>query len=633
MVEELRTASNKVGLEINLSKTKVMFNRNVEIQPIMTGNVALYQVDRYTYLGQLTSIHRDWEPELVVCQLNFDGPSTEVLALNMPQIQTLDVKCDKTEMNVRVVFDRPYDGIIFSKGHFSDPACRYIEEKSGQSEYQLTIPMLGCGTQAADDTGTDQLRFLNTIVFQMDPLVQEIWDMARRLSCSFDTNIEKTITFLPFSVGMLDVQELSFGGENVDCWMELQVGEGPFSQPITTILEIGSRMSMVVYIKDDDGSYDIGVRECYAFDSQDFENVGTSQLQLTDSDGCPLKPKLMQQFYRTRTTRNSGASMIAYSYVHAFKFPDKMEIYMSCEVQICKGSCNNKCSPEVIEGSEIEEVTVPAPRPQPVEPILPRPQPPRPNPKPLPLPVPKPFPPTVPRTNPRPQPVEPIFPRPQPPRPNPNPLPIPIPKLLPLPLPLPVPKPLPFPVPRPFPRPQPVQPIPPRPQPPRPNPKPVPFPFPKPLPLPLPVARPIPRPQPVEPILPRPQPPRPNPIPAPVPRPVGGGDHAGQNPRYHAFHRHLYEQSSGRRVRRNVENTETRLSFFKVIYVADKYDLPKAEIKNQETEQLTMQVEKSICFPRMGFTVGMMILSLALVISFVAIIVLFIRMRKEKAYN
>ncbi|KAG1665136.1 hypothetical protein GQR58_019525 [Nymphon striatum] len=63
MVEELRTASNKVGLEINLSKTKVMFNRNGDIQPIMTGNVALDQVDRYTYLGQLISIHRDWEPE------------------------------------------------------------------------------------------------------------------------------------------------------------------------------------------------------------------------------------------------------------------------------------------------------------------------------------------------------------------------------------------------------------------------------------------------------------------------------------------------------------------------------------------------------------------------------------------
>ncbi|KAG1680520.1 putative uncharacterized transposon-derived protein F52C9.6 [Nymphon striatum] len=66
-VEELRTANNKVDLEINESKTKVMLNINVEIQPIMTGNVALDQVDRYTYLGQLISIHRDWEPELILC--------------------------------------------------------------------------------------------------------------------------------------------------------------------------------------------------------------------------------------------------------------------------------------------------------------------------------------------------------------------------------------------------------------------------------------------------------------------------------------------------------------------------------------------------------------------------------------
>ncbi|KAG1687286.1 hypothetical protein GQR58_008385 [Nymphon striatum] len=43
MVEELRTASNKVDLEINLSETKVMLNINVEIQPIMSGNVALDQ--------------------------------------------------------------------------------------------------------------------------------------------------------------------------------------------------------------------------------------------------------------------------------------------------------------------------------------------------------------------------------------------------------------------------------------------------------------------------------------------------------------------------------------------------------------------------------------------------------------
>ncbi|KAG1692271.1 E3 ubiquitin-protein ligase MARCH2 [Nymphon striatum] len=42
----------------------IALSRNVEIQPIITGNVSLNQVDRYTYLGQLTSIHKDWDPEI-----------------------------------------------------------------------------------------------------------------------------------------------------------------------------------------------------------------------------------------------------------------------------------------------------------------------------------------------------------------------------------------------------------------------------------------------------------------------------------------------------------------------------------------------------------------------------------------
>ncbi|KAG1652996.1 Dipeptidyl peptidase 4 [Nymphon striatum] len=59
MVQAVYKQLGQVDVEDQLSVAK-----NLEIQPIMTGNVALDQVDRYTYLGQLTSIHRDWEPEV-----------------------------------------------------------------------------------------------------------------------------------------------------------------------------------------------------------------------------------------------------------------------------------------------------------------------------------------------------------------------------------------------------------------------------------------------------------------------------------------------------------------------------------------------------------------------------------------
>lgn len=44
--------------------------------------------------------------------------------MNMPQISKMEVQCSKNGMSVDVEFDLPFDGIIFSKGHFSDPACR-----------------------------------------------------------------------------------------------------------------------------------------------------------------------------------------------------------------------------------------------------------------------------------------------------------------------------------------------------------------------------------------------------------------------------------------------------------------------------------------------------------------------------
>ncbi|KPM11898.1 hypothetical protein QR98_0104760 [Sarcoptes scabiei] len=42
----------------------------------------------------------------------------------VPQITRLNVQCDRSGMKVNVEFDNAFNGIIFSKGHFSDPNCR-----------------------------------------------------------------------------------------------------------------------------------------------------------------------------------------------------------------------------------------------------------------------------------------------------------------------------------------------------------------------------------------------------------------------------------------------------------------------------------------------------------------------------
>ena len=42
----------------------------------------------------------------------------------VPKITRLNVQCDRTGIKVQVDFDVPFNGIIFSKGHYSDLSCR-----------------------------------------------------------------------------------------------------------------------------------------------------------------------------------------------------------------------------------------------------------------------------------------------------------------------------------------------------------------------------------------------------------------------------------------------------------------------------------------------------------------------------
>lgn len=45
-------------------------------------------------------------------------------------------------------------------------------------------------------------------------------------------------------------------GDNVDCWMEIQSGKGPWAPPVSGIVPIGSTLTLVVAINDYRGNYD-----------------------------------------------------------------------------------------------------------------------------------------------------------------------------------------------------------------------------------------------------------------------------------------------------------------------------------------------------------------------------------------
>lgn len=263
---------------------------------------------------------------------------------DMPKITSLDVTCEKNLMKVYVEFDKPFYGIIFSKGHYSDVNCVHLPAGLGRTNAKFDISINSCGTTGNTENGLygygadsgSGTYFENTIVIQYDPQVQEVWDQARKLRCTWHDQYEKSVTFRPFPVDMLDVVRADFAGDNVGCWMQIQVGKGPWASEVSGLVKIGQTMTMVLAIKDDDQKFDMLVRNCMAHDGK------RAPIQLVDQKGCVTRPKLMSKFSKIKNF-GASASVLSYAHFQAFKFPDSMEVHFQCTIQICRYQCPDQC--------------------------------------------------------------------------------------------------------------------------------------------------------------------------------------------------------------------------------------------------------------------------------------------------
>ncbi|XP_047002198.1 uncharacterized protein LOC124619691 [Schistocerca americana] len=257
-----------------------------------------------------------------------------------PHIHSIDVVCSKEEMTINIEFNRPFNGVIYSKNYYRNPACRYVAPNSGQTKYSFTVKLNDeCGTQFIDKFKEGGQAYLeNVLVLQNEPGIQEVWDTARRVRCLWEGSIKQSLN-VNLNVDMLNQETVTFSGDTGKARLEIQVGKGPFAPPASGLVKIGETMTLVVYVEGDPG-FDIRVQQCVARDANS-DNV----VELTDERGCILKPKLIGAFQKTKDTGSSSASVIAYAYFQAFKFPDIMDLIFECNVELCKVECEGCPTP------------------------------------------------------------------------------------------------------------------------------------------------------------------------------------------------------------------------------------------------------------------------------------------------
>eukprot|EP00096_Caligus_rogercresseyi_P009471 TRINITY_DN3228_c0_g1_i1.p1 TRINITY_DN3228_c0_g1~~TRINITY_DN3228_c0_g1_i1.p1 ORF type:complete len:702 (-),score=181.59 TRINITY_DN3228_c0_g1_i1:772-2877(-) len=251
---------------------------------------------------------------------------------DMAKITDLEVMCGNSHMEVLLTFDRPFNGLVFSKGALDRYNCIYVQPHSGQSNYRFKIMYDSCGSKP-DLNGKF---YENNIVIQYDKDLIEVWDEAKRLRCEWYNDYEKGVTKAPIQVSDLEVVELNFRGDNVDCWMEIQQGKGPWASPVAGIVPLGTTLTMVVGIDDKQGEFDMRLKSCEASDSR------SRPILLSDENGCVLRPKMISKFMKMKSS-DSRATVVTYAFFHAFKFPDSMAVNIRCKVEICRYGCPEHC--------------------------------------------------------------------------------------------------------------------------------------------------------------------------------------------------------------------------------------------------------------------------------------------------
>lgn len=258
----------------------------------------------------------------------------ELIGPTSGKVKNLDVICGKNFMTVRAEFSSPFYGIVFSKGTYGHENCIYVKQNSGLTHAVFNVHYDQCGTKP-DLKGKF---YENTIVIQYGSDIIEEYDEAKRLRCEWFEAYEKPATFKPaIPVADLDVVEMNFQGDEIDCWMEIQDGTGPNSKEVAKMVPVGQAMTIVVAINDYSGQFDMRVKSCVAHD-------GVQQpIALTDEFGCVLRPKMLTQFTKIKNPgSHTKATVLSYARFLAFKFPDSTTVQIQCTVEVCRHGCAGK---------------------------------------------------------------------------------------------------------------------------------------------------------------------------------------------------------------------------------------------------------------------------------------------------
>ncbi|XP_046458310.1 uncharacterized protein LOC124205050 isoform X2 [Daphnia pulex] len=290
-----------------------------------------------------------------------------LLLVDGADLRELKVQCSRSGLTVHVKFDGPFYGIVYSQNYYQVPQCTYVtsDNSQGRTSFSFNVPQKGCGTvsqsgykksnnvntfqrsldvqpaTAAHQLENEEISLENTIVIQHDPDFQEAGDTARRLRCVWGAHsLQKSVNAKMPEVYQPSTITVKYDYRTVNQLVEVQSDRrGPLSLPARGFISSSpAHSSLVIYLKNSGQRFDANVLSCTYSDGHKGETI-----QLTDEEGCSLRPDLTTVFYKLKETTNPNTDLTLYTYFRGLKALRESYFSITCNVEICFPRCSERC--------------------------------------------------------------------------------------------------------------------------------------------------------------------------------------------------------------------------------------------------------------------------------------------------
>ncbi|XP_043285999.1 uncharacterized protein [Venturia canescens] len=236
-----------------------------------------------------------------------------VLAVNQVSGQLLDTEfqptvtatCKSGYMMIRVNLNQSFVGVVHAR-EFRKPEC--MVPGNGSNHATLGINLLAppdapdyCGVHVNNNTEERSV----PIVVRIHKTLELADDKSYVITCGkagFKNAKNET--------SLVSLRLLDAAGHRVQA--------ATYGQNYTLRAEVSRP----------DGAYGIRVKSCFAF------NKKNSSVQLIDDKGCPVKAQFITKFVFDQNTGLADASVLS-----MFRFPDREQVHLQCDIAVCIGSC------------------------------------------------------------------------------------------------------------------------------------------------------------------------------------------------------------------------------------------------------------------------------------------------------